>query len=372
MNLRSRRSNFGTRSSSASNHVLARRSNDSDPRGQQPRRIPTLRGVVASAVLAAALTACANTDADSLRIEAATVTEAASTEAPATTAPPANPRCDDSNPTRSFRPGDPTTPVVSKHLDEIRSRGKLIAGVDQDTLLFGYRNPRTGQIEGVDIDLLRVVATKIFNSDDPANLELRPVKYSDRVSRLEMPIADGGVDIVADTFTINCRRWARIAFSTQYFAADQKVLVAKTSPIASVADLSGKRVCMAAGATSIANLKAKNDKAVIVEVQDQTDCLILFQNSQVDAISTDDTILYGLAAQDPNTRIFGDDIAPEPYGIGIRDDIDSPEDPGFVRFVNGVLEEQRSNGGLQQIFQRWLGPVLGTNLPPVPAAQYLD
>ena len=38
-------------------------------------------------------------------------------------------------------------------------------------------------------------------------------------------------------------------------------------------------------------------------VNDTTDCLVMLQQGQVDAISTDDAILVGLAAQDPNTKI---------------------------------------------------------------------
>jgi polar amino acid transport system substrate-binding protein len=240
-----------------------------------------------------------------------------------------------------------------------QQRGKLRAGVDQDTYLFGSRNPQTGVIEGFDIDMLRSVAMAIFGDDK--HLELVPIKYKDRVQS----VVDGKVDIVADTFTIKCSRWALINFSTEYYSASQKILVRKDSTAKGVADLSGQRVCAATGSTSVDNIKASNPKAVVVEVLDQTDCLILFQSSQVDAISTDDTILLGLNAQDPNAKLLTQSFSPEPYGLGLP-----KGDAAFTGFVNKVLEEMRSDGRWKKIHHDWLGKVFPGETPESPRARY--
>jgi hypothetical protein len=70
-----------------------------------------------------------------------------------------------------------------------------------------------------------------------------------------------------------------------------------------------------------------------------TDCLVLLQQGDVAAISTDDSILAGLAAQDPWTKIVGPRFSSEPYGLAI-----SQQHPDFVRFVNAVLQQLRTNG----------------------------
>ena len=117
--------------------------------------------------------------------------------------------------------------------------------------------------------------------------------------------------------TINCDRWQQVNFSTDYYDAGQRVLVPEHSAVKGIADLGGKKVCAAAGSTSIVNIAAATSHPVPVSVTDWTDCLVLLQQGQVDAISTDDTILAGLAAQDPNTTLVGDRFTSEPYGLAI-------------------------------------------------------
>ena len=87
------------------------------------------------------------------------------------------------------------------------------------------------------------------------------------------------------------------------------------------------------GTTSLAALFALNPRPTLFGVTSWTDCLVMLQQGQVDAISTDDAVLAGLAAQDPNVEVVGASIGVEPYGIGIK-----KENEDLVRFVNGVLE----------------------------------
>ena len=89
---------------------------------------------------------------------------------------------------------------------------------------------------------------------------------------------------------------------------------------------------------------------------------MLFQQGEVDAITGDDTVLAGLAAQDPYARSPGDAFTAEPYGLGFNEDhVD------FVRFVNGVLEQMRSDGRWTAVLRPWLQPALGpAPAPPTP------
>ncbi len=254
--------------------------------------------------------------------------------------------------------------TLSPRLTEIRDRGYLIAGVDQDTYLFGYRSPTSKQIEGFDIDVLKAVAKRIFGSDDPKYLRLKAIKYADRIGSIVRGPKNNGVDIVADTFTMNCPRWSLINFSSQYFDAAQKILVLGTSSAKGLADLSGKKVCAAKGSTSVDNLRDGNPAVLIVEVTDQTDCLLRLQSSQIDAISTDDTILLGLAAQDPTLKLLPDAFSPEPYGLGLP-----KGDRALTRYVNAVLEEMRINGEWKALYTKWIGSKTNT-VAEAPPAKY--
>ena len=202
----------------------------------------------------------------------------------------------------SLRPGPLPSPGAmppGSTMAAIAERGRLIVGVDQNTYLFGFRNPASGQLEGFDIDLAREIARHIFG--DPDRIQLRVVDASQRESALQ----SGLVDLVVRTYTITCARKEKVDFSTVYYYAHQRILSVKGSGIDSAAALSGKRVCAVSGTTSLSRLFALNPRPTLFGVSTWTDCLLLLQQGQVDAISTDDAVLAGLAAQDPNVEVVG-------------------------------------------------------------------
>ncbi|MFG1807053.1 glutamate ABC transporter substrate-binding protein [Streptomyces sp. NPDC049040] len=238
----------------------------------------------------------------------------------------------------------------------IVARGRLIAGVDQNSYLFGYRDPLTGRLDGYEIELLKRISTALFGSPD--RIQFRTITSAQRIPVL---LQENPVDIVIDSMTITCERWRSVAFSSDYMDAGQRVLVPRNSTAKSIDDLGGRKVCAAAGTTSIDTLEGlRKHPVVAVGVKDWTDCLMLMQLGQVDAVSTDDTILIGLERQDPNTKLIGPRFTAEPHGIAMQ-----PRQIDFVRFVNGVLERMRQDGSLKKLAQDWLGD--GATFGPPPA-----
>ena len=253
----------------------------------------------------------------------------------------------------SLRPAGPPQVTAGSFMAKIRARGYLIAGVDQSTYHFGFLNPLTGQIEGFDIDMIRAVAQAIFG--DPSKVQFKAISDAQRIP----DVKDGTVDIVAHTMTITCDRLKDIDFSSVYFDAHQRVLVLRNSSATSLDDLHGQKVCATRGSDSVARIQAH--QAIAVRVPYWTDCLVLLQQGDVAAISTDDSILDGLVAQDPWTKIIGKPLSDEPYGLAI-----SKQHPEFVRFVNAVLQQLRTNGQWAASYRHWIGP----QVPSVPQAQY--
>ena len=107
--------------------------------------------------------------------------------------------------------------------------------------------------------------------------------------------------------TILCDRLRQVDFSSVYFDAHQRVLVLKSSRATGLASLGGQKVCATTGSDSASLIASYpvTPRLVLVTVPDWTDCLVLLQQGQVAAISTDDSILYGLAVQDPFTKVVG-------------------------------------------------------------------
>jgi polar amino acid transport system substrate-binding protein len=276
-----------------------------------------------------------------------------------TTAPAAvNADCDREASLRPVSLPSPGAMPPGSTMAAIAERGRLIVGVDQNTDLFGYRNPATAQLEGFDIDIAREMARAIFG--DPDRIQLRVVNASERESVLQ----SGEVDMVVRTYSITCARKKLVDFSTVYYYANQRILSAKGSGIDSAAALSGKRVCAVSGTTSMSALFALNPRPKLFSAAAWTDCLVMLQQGQVDAVSTDDAVLEGLAKQDPTVDVVGDSIAKEPYGVGIK-----IENSDLVRFVNGVLEQMRDNGTWQRLYDARLQPLGPSPGPPAPRYQ---
>jgi len=281
------------------------------------------------------------------------------------------------SPLASYKPLDALPAAGSTDdafLKAIFARGKLVVGVSPDTLRFGARNLQydpanpDGQLpyEGFDIDVLVQVAIAIFGGDGTTvgqHLEFLAMPYKDRIPKLLLGADKGGVDIVAHTMTINCKRWNVIDFSVEYFAAGQKVLVLKGSTLTGLDDMNAKHstVCVPAGSTNLDKLNADYTGITQKVEADTSDCLVDLQQGTVEAITGDDTVLAGLAVQDPATVVVGDAVTSEPYGLGIADG-----HVYFVKFVNRVIANMIKDGSWAASYQKWLVPSLSADVPSPP------
>jgi ABC-type amino acid transport substrate-binding protein len=235
-------------------------------------------------------------------------------------------------------------------MGKIQSRGEITIGVKYDVPPFGFKNTRTGDIEGFDVDLGKAVADE---------LGVRP-KLVEAISDNRIPfIKDGTVDLVLSTMTINPERAQEIGFTNPYFTAHGRVLVPKDSKITGVADLAGRKVCTALGSTYEETLKKQAPKADLKLVDAYSDCLELLQNGAVDAISTDDVILTGMIIQDDSLKLVGDELTTEPYGGGLK-----KGDTAFAKFLDGVLAEYKSDGRWKTSYEKWLGRYTGQTAEP--------
>jgi ABC-type amino acid transport substrate-binding protein len=238
----------------------------------------------------------------------------------------------------------------------IQTKGKLRVGTREDNLGFGLKNPTTNKYEGFDVDIARELAKGIFGNvaDIDQNIEYVPVVSASRIPTLQ----EGKVDIVIATMTITAARKEQIDFSDVYFRTGQRILVKKdNTAIKEVADLNGKRVCSAKGSTSETNIRKEAPQAALELTDTYPPCLILLQQGRVDAVSTDETILFSLVKQDPNTKVVGKYFSDEPYGIGVKKD--AGDRVGFVAFINAQLTAMFNDGRWAKIYKAHISPLAG-------------
>jgi putative glutamine transport system substrate-binding protein len=231
----------------------------------------------------------------------------------------------------------------------IKSKGKLTCGTKFDQLGFGFKNPQTNEVEGLDADLCREIAKELGVQ----------AELVEAVSASRLPfLKEDKVDLITATFTVNEERKKEIDFSHVYYVTGQSILVKDDSDIASVEDLVGKKVCSGEASTSEKNLR---DKGVA-----QTD-LLLFKtytegaqaliDGRCEAVSTDAAILFGLAQQFDGTKLVGGTFTQEPLGIGIKKGKEA-----LVKFVNDTLVKMKGDGRLKALYDKHIKPFTGEDV----------
>lgn len=251
-------------------------------------------------------------------------------------------------------------------VERIKRNKRLIVGVDQNSYLWGYRDPVSGNITGFDIAIVKAIAESILGPD--AQVQYLTIPTDQRIPM----ILAGDVDMVVRTMSITCSRLTeknkQIAFSSAYFSAGQQLLVPEGSPIKGFDDsIRGKRICTASTSTGETKLKADPHGAKITLVPNQLDCLVRVQLGLADAVFTDNALAAGQAAQDPSMRLVGNKVTSEPYGVAMN-----LADTDLIRRVNQVLATYSSGGAnseWMQQYHQWLGQHLPDISGP-PAAHY--
>jgi ABC-type amino acid transport substrate-binding protein len=238
----------------------------------------------------------------------------------------------------------------------LQVRGKIRIGTQEDNTPFSVKIPATGKWDGFDVAYGREIAKAIFGeTDDPDKyIEYVPVTSATRIPSL----TDNKVDVIIKTFTINEDRKKQIDFTDVYFRTGQRILVKKdNTTIKEAADLSGKTVCAQRGSTSEQNIsKATSNAARLLLLDSYPACLLALQQGQTDAVSTDETILFGLVKQDANTKIVGKYFSNEPYGIGVKKSVNGDR-TGFVDFLNRTQVAMITNGTWAKIYEQYISPV---------------
>lgn len=315
-----------------------------------------IRHLAGLALAAAIVTGCGARSDHAMRLTLA----ALETTTPRSASSPPAPSVKCAHKTASLRPPArmpaPGAMPAGSFMRTIQDRGYLVAGVNAALLDFGYLNPTTGKIEGFEIDLVRALARAIFGDANPNRVHLVAMSVPQRIPF----VRQGRVDVVVDAVTITCARKQLLDFSTVYYDAQQRVLVPANSRATSITAFAGQPVCASAQSAPIDVMKQLPNPPKPYGAPQAIDCLLYLQQGRVSAISTDDSILDGFRAQDPNTKIIGASLGDAPYGMAI-----AKAHPEFVRFVNGFLAKLRADGTWRALYDRWLGRIAPhPTLPP--------
>ncbi|WBB57064.1 glutamate ABC transporter substrate-binding protein [Verrucosispora sp. WMMD573] len=225
------------------------------------------------------------------------------------------------------------------------SQNKLVIGVKADQPGLGLQ---TGsQYEGFDVEIAKIIAKGL-------GVEESGIEWKTTVSANREPfIEQGTVDLVVATYTINDERKQKVNFAGPYYVAGQDLLVKTDSTLTGPDQLAGKTVCSVTGSTPAKRITENYPDARLEQFDAYSKCLPLLENGQVDAVTTDDIILAGYAAQDQYAgkfKVVGQTFSDEPYGIGLKkDDTDGCEK------VNEILKAAAEDGSYKAAWDATLG-----------------
>ena len=244
----------------------------------------------------------------------------------------------------------PTELSNSDQVQAISERGVLRVGVKQDVPNFGYKNPDSGEFEGLEIDIARKIADELG-----VDIEFTPVTAQTRGPLLD----NGQVDLVIATFTITEERKLLYNFTTPYYTDAVGFLVNKDSGIKTFTDLNGKTIGVAQGSitrTLISELADKYGIAVnFAELGSYPELSVSLRAHRTDAFSVDQSILSGYIGSKSELMDFS--FSASDYGI-----VTKLSNKDLNNYLNSLVEKWTSDGSLQAIYDaNGLEPVTETD-----------
>ncbi|MBJ2121071.1 glutamate ABC transporter substrate-binding protein [Arthrobacter sp. MSA 4-2] len=196
-----------------------------------------------------------------------------------------------------------------------------------------------GSYSGFDVDVAKYVANELGFSED--QIEWKEAPSANR----ENLLSNNDVDMIFATYSITDERKQTVSFAGPYFVAGQDLLVPKDSDIAGPEDLEGKNLCSVTGSTSAQKIKDQYPGVNLVEQPGYAECVSVMGGGQIDAVTTDDIILAGLAAQETNAgqfKVVGNPFSEERYGVGLPKDSDRCED------INAAIAKMIEEGAWEE------------------------
>ena len=216
--------------------------------------------------------------------------------------------------------------------------GKIRIGIKFDQPGLGFK--KSGTYVGFDVDVAKYVAKKLGYSEDEIVWKEAPSKQR------EAMLQNGDVEMILATYSITEERKNAVSFAGPYFVAGQDLLVRKDDhSINGPEDLNGKRLCSVTGSTSAATVKEKFASEVqLMEQPGYAECATALFSGIVDAVTTDDIILAGLAsASRGKLRVVGKPFTQEYYGVGIK-----KGDTALAKKINAAITEMIKDGSWER------------------------
>lgn len=226
------------------------------------------------------------------------------------------------------------------------SEDTIRIGIKYDQPGLGYQDGR--DYTGFDTDVARYVAAELGYSED--QIEWVEAPSANR----ENMLTNNQVDMIFATYSITEKRLKTVDFAGPYFVAGQDLLVqAENTDITGPESLAGKNLCSVTGSTSAKKIQDKHSSEVqLVQQNSYSDCVVALNAGMVDAVTTDDIILAGLASTKANQgelKLVGNTFSTENYGVGL------PKGSDKCAAINAAINKMVETGAWEEAIKKNVG-----------------
>ncbi|KWX69060.1 glutamate ABC transporter substrate-binding protein [Mycobacterium sp. NAZ190054] len=232
----------------------------------------------------------------------------------------------------------------------------IVIGTKFDQPGLGQKNP-DGTLSGFDVDVATYVAGELGYAPDKIEWKEAPSAQRENL------IQNGQVTFIAATYSITDARKEKVAFAGPYLITGQSLLVrSDNTDITGAASLENNKIlCSVSGSTPAQKIKDEYQGVQLQQYDTYSACIDALKNGAVDAVTTDEVILAGYAAQSPGAfKIVGEPFSEERYGIGL-----SKDDAELRTKINDALTKMEESGAWKEAFDKNLGPA-GITAPAPP------
>ncbi|MES9541011.1 glutamate ABC transporter substrate-binding protein [Spirillospora sp. NPDC049024] len=241
--------------------------------------------------------------------------------------------------------------IADAREDSVAGKKALVIGVNGDQPGLGERQG-DGSFTGFDVDIAKEIARRL--KVRAGDVTFKRVTSATREKMLQ----DGDVDLVVASYSVTPERKVQVSFAGPYYVAHQDILVRRSDAgrIRNIDDLKGRRLCRVPGSVSFPRVHDEQGVAALpVEAGGYAGCLTELTGGRLDAVSTDDLILAGLAAKASGSggglTIVNAPFTDEPYGVGIR-----KGDVNGCEAVNKAITGMYQDGTAPRLLDKWFRP----------------
>jgi polar amino acid transport system substrate-binding protein len=234
----------------------------------------------------------------------------------------------------------------SEMLQKIKEKGYILIGSSNDAP-FSYTDIETGELEGIDIEILREICKRLGIPD----IQMKVIDFSNLLVELN----NNNIDMVVDAMYVKEERLQIAAFTDKWYQEGEAVVIPAESTVASKENLKDKTIGAQPGTTFYETAQKWLDEGRIgkLDAYDSQATLMTAVNmGKVDAVVTDGIVAGYTLSSDSSLKLK----LLSPYEAEASGQIGAAvrfEDKEFLEEVNKTLNDMKEDGSLLEILKNY-------------------